>query len=91
MTDTTTDDAPRVDEEGRRIVDAIGMPCPRPVIELAAAIKQVAVGDEVRLLADDPAADVDVPVWCRMQRQELLAQTREDAVLVFLVRKLRDT
>ncbi len=91
MSDTTTEDVPAVDEDGRRVVDALGMPCPRPVIELAAAIKQVAVGDEVRLLADDPAADVDVPVWCRMQRQELLSQTREDGVLVFLVRKLRDT
>ncbi len=91
MSDTTTEDVPAVDEDGRRVVDALGMPCPRPVIELAAAIKQVAVGDAVRLLADDPAADVDVPVWCRMQRQELLSQTREDGVLVFLVRKLRDT
>lgn len=91
MNDTTTQDAPALDEAGRRIVDAIGMPCPRPVIELAAAVKEVAVGDELRLLADDPAADVDVPVWCRMQRQQLVSQTSEDGVLVFIVRKLRDT
>lgn len=81
MTDATVD----------RVVDARGMPCPRPVIELAAAIKQVPVGAEVRLLADDPAADVDVPVWCRMQRQELVSQTTEDGVLTFVVRKLRET
>lgn len=80
-----------LDPDGRLVVDAIGMPCPKPVIELAAAIKQIAIGEEVRLLADDPAADVDVPVWCRMQRQELLEQTREDGVLVFVVRKLRAT
>lgn len=91
MTDATAADAPALDDEGRRIVDAIGMPCPKPVIELAAAVKQVAIGDELRLLADDPAADVDVPVWCRMQRQALLSQTTEDDVLVFLVRKLRET
>lgn len=90
MTDTTTEDAPAVDEEGRRIVDAIGMPCPRPVIELAAAIKQVSIGDEVRLLADDPAADVDVPVWCRMQRQRFLGQRDHDeGGWSFLVEKLR--
>lgn len=71
-------------------VDATGMPCPRPVIELAAAVRELAVGAEVRLLADDPAADVDVPVWCRMQRQQLVSQTRDDGVLVFVVRKLRD-
>lgn len=91
-TDVEHDDpTPDTDADGRRIVDAIGMPCPKPVIELAGAVKQVAIGDELRLLADDPAADVDVPVWCRMQRQELVSQTTEDGVLVFIVRKLRDT
>lgn len=90
MSDTDVQQA-QLDEDGRRIVDALGMPCPRPVIELADTIKQVAVGDEVRLLADDPAADVDVPVWCRMQRQQLVSQTTEDGVLTFIVRKLRET
>jgi len=79
------------DEDGRRVVDALGMPCPRPVIELAAAVRQIAIDEEVRLLADDPAADVDVPVWCRMQRQQLVSQTAQDGVLTFIVRKLRDT
>lgn len=87
----TETDAERRDEDGRLVVDALGMPCPRPVIDLAAAVKQADVGDEVRLLADDPAADVDVPVWCRMQRQELVSQTTdEDGVLTFIVRKARD-
>ena len=91
-TDVGHDDVPPDrDEDGRRIVDAIGMPCPKPVIELAGAVRQIAVGDEVRLLADDPAADVDVPVWCRMQRQRLVSQTTDDGILVFIVRKLRDT
>ena len=91
MTDAPVDGSAAVDEDGRRVVDALGMPCPRPVIELAAAVKQLQVGDEVRLLADDPAADVDVPVWCRMQRQALVAQSSDGTVLTFIVRKLRDT
>jgi tRNA 2-thiouridine synthesizing protein A len=52
-------------------VDALGLPCPMPVIRLAEAVEQIADGDAVRLLADDPAARVDVPVWCRMRRQHL--------------------
>ncbi len=90
MSNTDVEQA-QLDEDGRRIVDALGMPCPKPVIELAAAVKQIAIGDEVRLLADDPAADVDVPVWCRMQRQSLVSQHTEDGVLTFIVRKLRET
>lgn len=90
MSDMDVEQA-QLDEDGRRIVDALGMPCPKPVIELAAAIKQIAIGEEVRLLADDPAADVDVPVWCRMQRQSLVSQRTDDGVLTFIVRKLRET
>lgn len=72
-------------------VDALGLPCPRPVIELANAMRDAAVGTRVRLVADDPAAAVDVPVWCRMQRQTLREQAeREDGALVFLVEKTRE-
>lgn len=88
-TDTGTA-AGATDDDGRVLVDALGMPCPRPVIELAAAVREATVGDEVRLLADDPAADVDVPVWCRMQRQVLVAQDRDGPVLRFIVRKARE-
>lgn len=53
------------------VVDAAGLACPLPVIELAKAVDRVPVGGRVRLLATDPAARVDVPVWCRMQRHLL--------------------
>lgn len=72
-----------------REVDAIGLPCPRPVIELANAVREVPVGARVLLRADDPAAAVDVPVWCRMQGQRLVSRTEDGAVLSFLVEKTR--
>lgn len=53
------------------VVDASGLACPMPVIELAKAVERIPVGGRVRLLATDPAARVDVPVWCRMQRHRL--------------------
>jgi TusA-related sulfurtransferase len=78
------------DQQDIRVVDALGMPCPKPVIELAAAVLEVPVGGRVRLLADDVAAKVDVPVWCRMQRQTLVSVEADGAVLTFLVEKARD-
>lgn len=69
-------------------VDALGLPCPRPVIELANAVRGLPVGGRVRLVADDPAAAVDVPVWCRMQRQRLVEKREtDDGALVFVVEK----
>lgn len=74
--------------EVARTVDARGLACPRPVIDLAAAVESVAVGDHVELWADDPTARVDVPVWCRMRRQRLLEVDEVDGALRFRVERL---
>ena len=54
------------------VIDALGKPCPRPLIDLARALPTIAVGQEVVVLADDPGAKADVPVWCRMKSQEFV-------------------
>ena len=55
------------------VLDCRGQRCPLPVIALAKRIRDVQIGDVVRVLADDPAAANDIPAWCRMKGQELLA------------------
>jgi TusA-related sulfurtransferase len=71
-----------------RIVDALGKACPVPVIDLAKAIEDVAVGGQVVVLADDPGAKVDIPVWCRMKRQELVATDQDERGWRFTIRRL---
>ncbi len=61
-----------MDGQAARTVDCMGLYCPLPVLRLAAAVAEVAVGERVELLADDPAAKVDVPVWCRTTDQVYL-------------------
>lgn len=70
------------------VVDALGKACPVPVIDLAKAIEDVEVGDEVVVLADDPGANVDIPVWCRMKRHELVATAQDERGWRFTVRRL---
>ncbi|MBM2576544.1 sulfurtransferase TusA family protein [Jannaschia sp. Os4] len=45
-------------------VDALGLLCPLPVLRLRKRMQGVEPGAVVRLLADDPAAHVDVPHFC---------------------------
>lgn len=52
------------------ILDCLGRACPIPVIELARALPTVAVGETVEVLSDDPAAQYDIPAWCRLRGQE---------------------
>jgi tRNA 2-thiouridine synthesizing protein A len=69
-------------------VDCLGLACPIPVVRLARAVASVEVGAVVALLADDPGAKVDIPVWCRLKDQQLLAQRdRPEGGWVFEVRR----
>ena len=55
-------------------LDCRGQCCPLPVIALARRLAELPVGGVLRLLADDPAAAVDVPAWCRLRGQEYLGE-----------------
>ncbi|WP_131787022.1 sulfurtransferase TusA family protein [Protofrankia symbiont of Coriaria ruscifolia] len=70
-------------------VDARGRRCPLPIIELARHIGEIDLGATLALWADDPAADLDVPAWCRMRSQELV-MTRALPIggTAYLVRRL---
>ena len=76
-----------VDPTGATRVDALGLPCPQPVIALARAVEGSAVGQRVVLLADDPAVGVDVPVWVRLKRHRMVEQHHEDGVWRFEVER----
>ena len=56
-------------------IDALGRKCPIPIIMLAERIREVPVGQVVAVLADDPAAETDVPAWCMLKSQEFISAT----------------
>ncbi|MET8474966.1 aminotransferase class V-fold PLP-dependent enzyme [Streptomyces sp. NPDC006422] len=69
-------------------VDALGLTCPRPVIELGRAITRVRVGGTVTVLADDEVAAVDIPAWCFTQGHEYVgAEQREAGGALYTVRR----
>ncbi|MEM7711901.1 MAG: sulfurtransferase TusA family protein, partial [Pseudomonadota bacterium] len=45
-------------------VDALGLLCPLPVLRLRKRMDALPSGATIDLLADDPAAHVDVPHFC---------------------------
>jgi tRNA 2-thiouridine synthesizing protein A len=54
------------------IVEARGLLCPVPIIRLARAAAALPPGALIELLTDDPAAEYDVPAWCRLRGHELV-------------------
>ncbi len=53
-------------------VDALGLKCPLPVLRLKKRMAPLPSGAVIRLLADDPAAHVDVPHFCAEAGHEFL-------------------
>jgi len=53
-------------------LDCRGQRCPLPVIALARRLLELPVGTVLRVFADDPAAAVDIPAWCRLREQEFV-------------------
>ncbi|MEQ9693926.1 sulfurtransferase TusA family protein [Shimia sp. SDUM112013] len=68
-------------------LDAIGLLCPLPVLKLRKRLKALEAGDRIRLLADDPAAIVDVPHFCNESGHTLLDSSEAGGTLTFLVEK----
>lgn len=70
------------------VLDCLGQRCPLPVIALAKRLPTLPVGTVVRVLADDPAAAVDIPAWCRMRAQQYLGAVSVNGSPAFDVRRL---
>jgi TusA-related sulfurtransferase len=64
------------------VVDAVGLRCPMPVLELARRVAAAGLpdGSEVEVVSDDPAAAADVPAWAQMRGHAYVGSTAVGAV-----------
>jgi tRNA 2-thiouridine synthesizing protein A len=68
-------------------VDARGLSCPMPIVKTALAVKPLASGELVEVLATDPGSQRDFVAWCRSTGHELVEQTAEGSVYRFVIRR----
>ncbi len=71
-------------------LDARGLLCPLPVLKAAKRMRALAPGRVLRLLADDPAAIVDVPHYCSESGHAYLGLVETDAGQQHFLRKAGD-
>lgn len=67
-------------------IDERGHRCPAPVIALARAARTSPAGAFIVVVADDPAAEFDIPAWCRMTGHALIERRTVQPGMAFLVR-----
>lgn len=68
-------------------LDTSGKCCPMPMVETNKALKKLAVGDVLEIIATDVGTLTDIPSWCARMGQTLLSSSEQDSVLRFYVRK----
>jgi TusA-related sulfurtransferase len=67
-------------------IDARGMKCPRPIVELAKARRQAAEGTQIEIVADDLAFESDVRAWCDTTGSTLADLQKEGTLVTALIR-----
>ena len=67
-------------------IDARGMSCPRPIIELAKVRRQADPGTIVTIVANDLAFESDVRAWCETTGNELVDLVKEGDVTTATIR-----
>ncbi|HTZ79367.1 MAG TPA: sulfurtransferase TusA family protein [Stellaceae bacterium] len=70
------------------VLDAKGLRCPLPVLKARKALKDVAAGGVLRVLATDPGAVKDFEAFCKTTGHRLLAHRAEGEVLIFEIEKV---
>ncbi|WP_372574495.1 sulfurtransferase TusA family protein [Ruegeria jejuensis] len=68
-------------------LDALGLLCPLPVLKARKRLKSLPEGATLRILADDPAAVVDVPHFCAQAGHALISQTEAGDHQIYVIRK----
>ena len=72
-----------------KVLDCTGLLCPIPVIKTSKAIKEVEVGQVLKMIATDPGAPADMEAWARQTGHELLASEQEDGKFIFFIRRTK--
>lgn len=68
-------------------LDAIGLRCPEPVMMVRKNIRNIASGETLLVIADDPSTTRDIPSFCRFMEHELVAQQCQQMPYQYLIRK----
>lgn len=68
-------------------LDARGLLCPLPVLKARKRLKSLGTGAELTIVADDPAAIIDIPHFCRESGHALVSQGDSDGVQTYVIRK----
>ena len=76
-------------EQVHQTLDCIGLYCPMPVLKTREKMDEIAVGEILEVLADDPAAEPDLKAWAKRTGQRVLKIDKTSEGLRLLIEKIQ--
>jgi tRNA 2-thiouridine synthesizing protein A len=68
-------------------VDTSGLNCPLPLLKAKKALSSMQTGERLRLIATDPGAFIDIPVYCEISVHQLIDSSETEDKLIFIIEK----
>lgn len=73
--------------EAHHTLNALGMLCPLPLLFAARDMAELAPGQLLEIVGDDPGLLEDVPAWCEKAGHHLVTLDEDEGVIVCQVKK----
>jgi tRNA 2-thiouridine synthesizing protein A len=68
-------------------LDCVGLYCPVPIAQTRKKIDEIDAGQILKVTADDPAAEEDIPRWAKRTGHEILRFEKDGLQLTFYIQK----
>jgi tRNA 2-thiouridine synthesizing protein A len=81
------DDLPDFKDKCDVELDTSGQNCPLPIIKAKKELKQMKIGETLKLISTDPGAIADVESLCNHLKQGLEKTIGEEGKYIFIIRK----
>ncbi|MGI0083418.1 MAG: sulfurtransferase TusA family protein [Nitrosopumilaceae archaeon] len=72
-----------------KTIDVRGLFCPEPVFRTKIEIERMTVGNILKVIADDPAAEEDISRWVNRNGHQLVELKKTDKDLEFTIKKVK--
>jgi tRNA 2-thiouridine synthesizing protein A len=68
------------------IIDCRGLKCPLPVLKMEKRLSQLAAGASFVVLATDPMAKIDIPLFCQQNGHDCAVSSEADVMRFQIVK-----
>nr|WP_318493566.1 sulfurtransferase TusA [Photobacterium leiognathi] len=70
-----------------KVLDCLGLVCPEPVMMVRKTVRKLAGGEELKIIANDPSTERDIPAFCRHMDHVLVSSEVSNGQLEFVIKK----